>query len=92
NYWATRLQNLPNVRFHTSFDADQSCGIALVEIPGVDPEAISRYLMEKHKIFTVAINHEEFKGNRITPNVYTTTKELDRFCEVMETIARKGIP
>ncbi|MBP1691775.1 MAG: hypothetical protein H6Q32_1127, partial [Bacteroidetes bacterium] len=44
------------------------------------------------KIFTVAIDHEEFKGNRITPNVYTTTKELDRFCEVMETIARKGIP
>ena len=92
NYWATRLQNLPNVRFHTSFDADQSCGIALVEIAGVDPAEISRYLMEKHKIFTVAIDHEEFKGNRITPNVYTTTKELDRFCEVMETIARKGIP
>ena len=34
----------------------------------------------------------EFKGIRITPNVYTTLGELDRFCNVMETIARKGLP
>jgi len=36
--------------------------------------------------------HEEFKGIRITPNVYTTLGELDRFCNLMETIARKGLP
>jgi selenocysteine lyase/cysteine desulfurase len=35
--------------------------------------------------------HEEFKGIRITPNVYTTLNELDRFCGLMETIARKGL-
>ncbi|MBK7256751.1 MAG: aminotransferase class V-fold PLP-dependent enzyme [Ignavibacteriae bacterium] len=92
SYWAGKLESLPNVRFHTSFGIDQSCGIALVEIPGVDPAEITKYLMDKHKIFTVAINHEEFKGNRITPNVYTSLRELDRFCDVMETIARKGIP
>jgi hypothetical protein len=36
--------------------------------------------------------HEEFKGIRITPNVYTTLGELDRFCGVMETIAQRGLP
>jgi hypothetical protein len=41
---------------------------------------------------TVAIVHEEFQGLRITPNVYTTLGELDRFCEQMELIARKGLP
>jgi isopenicillin-N epimerase len=92
SYWTGRLASLPNIRFHTSFDANQSCGIALVEIPGVDPAEITTYLMNKHKIFTVAINHEEFKGNRITPNLYTSLHELDRFCDVMESIARKGIP
>jgi isopenicillin-N epimerase len=92
SYWSDRLKNLPNTRFHTSFDRDQSCGIALVEITGIEPAAIADYLMKKHKIFTVAINHEEFKGLRITPNVYTTLNELDRFCDVMETIARKGLP
>ena len=42
--------------------------------------------------FTVPIVHEEFQGIRITPNVYTTLGELDRFCELMETIARRGLP
>jgi isopenicillin-N epimerase len=92
NYWADRLKDLPNVRFHTSFDKDQSCGIALVDVVGVDPGKITSYLMNKHKIFTVGIEHEEFRGIRVTPNVYTSLQELDRFCEVMDTIARKGIP
>jgi selenocysteine lyase/cysteine desulfurase len=31
------------------------------------------------------------RGIRITPNVYTTLSELDRFCDQMETIARHGL-
>ncbi len=91
-YWMNKLKDLPNVRFHTSWQPNQSCGIANVEIVGVDPGALSGYLMDKHKIFTTAIMHEEFKGIRITPSVYTTLKELDRFCSVMEAVATKGLP
>ena len=36
--------------------------------------------------------HEEFQGIRITPNLYTTFSELDRFCQEMEKIARNGLP
>ena len=53
---------------------------------------IGSYLFDKHRIFTTPIVHEEFQGLRITPNLYTTLKELDRFCEVMANIARKGLP
>jgi len=91
-HWMNQLKDLPNIRFNTSFQAEQSCGLANVEIVGVDPPALQSYLMSKHKIFTVAIMHDEFKGLRITPNVYTTLYELDRFCNVMETVARKGLP
>ena len=91
-YWMNKLKDLPNVRFHTSWEPNQSCGIANVEIVGVDPGALGSYLMDKHKIFTTPIVHEEFKGIRITPSVYTTLKELDRFCGVMETVATKGLP
>ncbi len=91
-YWMNKLKDLPNVQFHTSFDENQSCGIANIEIVGIDPAALQSYLMEKHKIFTVAILHDEFKGIRVTPNVYTTLKELDRFCDVMERIAKTGLP
>ena len=91
-YWMNKVKDLPNVRFHTSWEPNQSCGIANVEIEGIDPGKLGSYLMDKHKIFTTAILHDEFKGTRITPSVYTTLNELDRFTEVMTTVAKKGLP
>jgi isopenicillin-N epimerase len=91
-YWMNKLKDVPKVRFNTSFDPNQSCAIANVHIEGSNPSAIGSYLFSKHHIFTTPIVHEEFQGIRITPNVYTTLGELDRFCEVMEMIARKGLP
>ena len=91
-YWMNQLKAVPKVSFNTSFDPNQSCAIANVHIEGTDPSAIGSYLFNKHRIFTTPIIHEEFKGIRITPNVYTTLGELDRFCELMESIARKGLP
>jgi selenocysteine lyase/cysteine desulfurase len=91
-YWMNRLKDLPKIRFNTSFDPNQSCAIANVHIEGTNPEVVTKYLFDKHHIFTVPIMHAEFQGIRVTPNVYTTFKELDRFCEQMELIAHKGIP
>lgn len=91
-YWMNRLKDVPKVSFNTSFDPAQSCAIANVNIDGVDPTAIGSYLFNKHRIFTTPIIHEEFRGIRITPNVYTTLGELNRFCDVMEKIARQGLP
>jgi hypothetical protein len=48
--------------------------------------------MSRHRIFTTPIVHDEFSGIRITPNVYTTLWELDRFANVVEQVARKGLP
>src|SRR5467141_2440962 len=91
-YWMNRLKEVPKIRFNTSFDPNQSCAIANVHIDGTNPEAVTKYLFDKHRIFAVPIMHEEFQGIRITPNLYTTLSELDRFCDQMELIARKGLP
>lgn len=91
-YWMNRLKDIPKIRFNTSFDENQSCAIANVQIEGTNPAAVGSYLFANHRIFTTPIVHDEFQGIRITPNVYTTLGELDRFCGVMETIARKGLP
>ena len=90
--WMGQLKDTPRLRFHTSFDPRQSCAIATVELEGVEPGALAAHLMAAHKIFTTPIVHPEFRGLRVTPNVYTTLNELDRFCEVMRTLARKGLP
>jgi isopenicillin-N epimerase len=91
-YWMNKLKGVPKVGFNTSFDPKQSCAIANFKIDGIDPGEMGTYLMSKYKIFTTPIVHDEFTGVRITPNVYTTLWELDRFCDVVETIARKGLP
>ncbi len=91
-YWMNRLKDVPKIRFNTSFDPKQSCAIANVQIEGTNPEAVTKYLFDKHRIFATPIVHEEFQGIRITPNLYTTLGELDRFCEEMELIARRGLP
>src|SRR2546427_1261616 len=91
-YWMDRLKDIPKVRFNTSFDPAQMCAIANVQIDGLDQTKVGAYLFDKHHIIATPIIHEEFQGLRITPNLYTTLPELDRFCEVMATIARKGLP
>ena len=91
-YWMDKLKDIPKVRFNTSFDPNQMCAIANVQIEGLDQGKIGSYLFGKHHIFTTPIVHEEFTGLRITPNLYTTLPELDRFCELMTEIARKGLP
>ena len=91
-YWMNRLKDVPKIRFNTSFDPNQSCAIANVHIEGTNPSAVGSYLFDRHRIFTTPITHEEFQGIRITPNVYTTLGELNRFCDVMEMVARKGLP
>lgn len=91
-YWMNRLKDIPKVGFNTSFDPAQSCAIANFKIDGIDPVALGGYLMSKHRIFTTPIVHEEFTGIRITPNVYTTLWELDRFCSLAEAVAKNGLP
>ncbi len=92
NYWAKPLLELDRVRLHTSLQPGFACGIANVEIEGVETGALRTWLWQKHRIFTVAIHHDEFNGLRISPSVYTTTEELDRFIDAMTHAAAHGIP
>ena len=92
NYWASRIRSQPNVRFHTSFAPGMSCGLATFEIGGVDPFALTQYLWKQHRILVQSMVHEEFKGVRVTPNVYTTLNELDKFCEAVEHVVKRGMP
>jgi selenocysteine lyase/cysteine desulfurase len=91
-YWMNHIKDIPKVGFNTSFEPRQSCAIANFKIAGVDPVQLGGYLMSKHHIFTTPIVHDEFSGIRITPNVYTTLWELNRFANAVEEVARKGLP
>jgi selenocysteine lyase/cysteine desulfurase len=91
-HWAKQLEGVPKVRFNTSLDARQSCAILNVQVEGIEPVPLSQYFMKHHKTLVTPIVFEEFQGIRITPSVYTTLGELDRFCQVLADVARKGLP
>ena len=90
--WAKRLLELDRVRLHTSLEPGQACGIANVQIEGIDSTDLMNHLWQEHRIIVVAIKHPEFEGLRVTPSVYSTLEEVDRFADVMEAIAKNGLP
>jgi selenocysteine lyase/cysteine desulfurase len=89
-YWSDALRGVENVVINTPVDVHRSCGIANVGIRQMKPSELARTLLEEFKIFTVAIDQDNVKGCRITPNVYTTLHELDRFIQAMKTLAGRA--
>jgi selenocysteine lyase/cysteine desulfurase len=90
--WARRLERLPGVKILTPYDPTQSCGLASFTPGQLDVGKLATFLYDHHRIIVTPIAHAEFNCLRITPNVYTTLAEVDRFCEVMEDLLRKGLP
>jgi len=90
--WAKRLDQRPVVRILTPYDPAQSCGLASLAVEGLDVNKLVAFLWDKHRILVTPIVHKEFSCVRVTPNVYTTLAEVDRFTDVMEDVIRKGLP
>ncbi len=81
NYWMEKVKNLPKVKLNTSLHPKWGCAIGNLGIEGRKPAELDSFLMTNYKIHTVAITWENIEGVRITPNVYTTTKNLDVLVE-----------
>jgi len=77
NYWTSKVRDLPNIILNTPSDPARSCGIANVGIRGMKPAEMGDILFSKYKIYSAPIDGAGVHGCRITPNVYTTTAELD---------------
>ena len=86
-YWSDKLRNVNNVIVNTPIDIDRSCGIGNVGLTNMSPSKMEDLLFEKYKIFTVAIDYANVKGCRISPNIFTTTKELDSFIDAVKELS-----
>jgi len=83
-YWTSKVRNLPHVVLNTPAAESRSCAIANVGIKDMKPALLAETLLKKYKIFTVAIDYANVQGCRITPNLYTTTKELDVLVQALK--------
>jgi selenocysteine lyase/cysteine desulfurase len=91
--WAKRLvKESARVTVLTPLDDRQSGAIALFQVEGLDNVKLGAWLLTQHRIVNTPIVHAEFKGIRITPNVYTTVEEIDIFADKVLDAVRKGLP
>jgi selenocysteine lyase/cysteine desulfurase len=86
-YWQTALKEVPNILINTPFELKRSCGIGNVGLTNMSPAELANTLFEKYQIFTVAIDYANVRGCRISPNIFTTTQELDSFIDAMKNLA-----
>ena len=89
-YWSDQLRDVPNIVVNTPVDSERSCGIANVGISHMKPTDLANTLLDEFGIYTVGVDYANVQGCRISPNVYTTTKELDVFVDAMRTLAGRG--
>jgi selenocysteine lyase/cysteine desulfurase len=87
-YWTSKVKDNSNIILNTPTTPDRSCAISNVGIKNMKPAILAERLMKEHKIFTVAIDYANVQGCRITPNLYTTTKELDVFVAALNTLSK----
>jgi selenocysteine lyase/cysteine desulfurase len=90
--WAKRLVAESDlVKVLTPLDSPYAGAIGFFTVAGMDTDKLYGWLIEKNKIVTTPITHPEFKGIRITPNVYTTLDEVDLFAEKVLEAVKKGV-
>jgi isopenicillin-N epimerase len=91
--WAKRLlAESKRVSVLTPLDNRQAGAIALFQVEGLDNVKLGAWLLGQHRIVNTPIVHPEFKGIRITPNVYTTLDEIDIFADKVLEAVKKGLP
>ena len=83
-YWTSKVRDLPHVIVNTPVDPARSCGIANVGIKEMKPAVLAELLIKKYKIYTVAIDGAEVQGCRVTPNLFTTLKELNVLIKALQ--------
>lgn len=91
--WAKRLiaEGQGRVKVLTPLDSPWGGGLGFFNVDGLDPVKLGEWLMGKYRVVQTPIVHKEFQGIRVTPNVYTSVDEIDRFAELVLLAIRKGL-
>jgi selenocysteine lyase/cysteine desulfurase len=87
NYWMEAVKDHPRIKLYTSMKRGFGCAIGVAGVEGKPAGDLENYLFTEHKIHVTTINWEHIQGVRITPNVYTTTKDLDRLITALREYA-----
>lgn len=86
NRWADRLSKVPGAQVLVGLEPDHSGAFGTIHFETMDPGKLGEALLSKYNIFVTPISSPSFNGIRVSSNVYTSTEEIDRFCDAVEAI------
>ncbi|MBL9215285.1 MAG: aminotransferase class V-fold PLP-dependent enzyme [Opitutaceae bacterium] len=88
-YWTSRVRGRPGLTLNTPAQSARACAIANVRVDRLPPGELARILLERHRLWTVAIDAPDagVRGVRVTPNLFTTTAELDILVDALRILA-----
>ena len=86
-YWTTKVRGIKNIVVNTPRTPHRAGGIANVGVSTMKPAELSKALLDRYRIWTVAIDRENVRGARITPHLYTTPSELDVLVKALTELA-----
>jgi len=87
--WEKSLRGTPRMILRNADDPAQTCGIGAVSIDGMPAPKITEALEKRFRIHVrTRVLPGEFDCIRVTPNIYTSLDEVDRFSGAMLRIAQ----
>jgi selenocysteine lyase/cysteine desulfurase len=89
NYWMEKVKQLPGIKINTSLHPKWGCAIGNVGFEGKKTADLDSFLVDKYRVHVVGIEWENIHGIRVTPNVYTTAKNLDTLVEGITAFAKQ---
>ena len=90
--WIKRLgAGTDRLRMLTATGPTTNGAIATFRIEGMDMPKLTGWLWANHKIAVGGQGHPEVMGIRVTPNVYTSLDEIDRFCDKVMVAVKQGM-
>lgn len=91
-YWVGQAQEIPGFRLHTPLDTDYLGALTLFSIDHLDPKTIERQLREEHRVHVKYRQVGPLEGLRVSPHIYISKRELDRFVEALHHVVEHACP
>ncbi len=86
--WVNALSSVEGIQLYTQ--ADKYCGVATLGIKNLSSGKIVKMMKEDFGIHVKPTGYKKMPMIRISPNMYTSVEEIDRFIDAATQIARKN--
>jgi isopenicillin-N epimerase len=87
--WLGPVMQLPGVSVIDRPNSTEGSALATVVLEGIKPGEVARWLWDRHRVIVRAIEHPEFSGIRVTPNLANNTPDLDRLVGLLDEARQK---